>query len=139
MKLYLILLCLCFSAAAMAQDKDQVLVFETYIVDGKTCIENIVVDGDDNCKIAGGGRGSCEGIKDCVCSKPEKHIEWDSSTIANYTVYFYQASPFKENCKLDSNNQGKLKCQIKGDANGNYDYGVRVPGCTDFDPRIIIN
>ncbi|MBZ9611459.1 hypothetical protein [Rheinheimera maricola] len=139
MKIWLLLLSTCFAGLALANDKDQTLIFTEVTSGSQSCISAITVSGVDNCKTAEGKRGDCEGIVDCVCSKPAKHIEWQGGNIKNFTVYFYgDTSPFKDNCKLESNNQGKLKCRIKGDASGNYDYGVKVPGCDDFDPRIII-
>lgn len=138
MKIYLVLLCLWFSSAVIAQDQDQTLQFKTETVDGHTCIASVLTPDNDNCKLPGGGRGSCEGIPDCVCSKPDKHIEWSGGEIEQYSVYFYQASPFDGNCNLNSNSHGKLKCKIKADADGDYEYGIKVPGCADFDPRIII-
>jgi hypothetical protein len=139
MKKLIILLSLLCAFASVADDKDQKLTIRAATVDGKTCIADITVTGHDNCKMANGKRGDCEGIPDCVCSKPDKHIEWDSADISAYSVYFYDdSSPFKSNCNLDSNSQGKLKCAIKGDAGGTYDYGVKVAGCDDYDPRIII-
>lgn len=139
MKILLFLLCTCFTSLTLANDKDQTLVF-TEITNGtQSCISAITVAGEDNCKLANGKRGDCEGVANCVCSKPDKHIEWQGTKIKKFTVYFYgDSSPFKENCKLESNNQGKLKCRIKGPADGNYEYGVKVAGCEDFDPRIII-
>ena len=140
MKTCVILLGLLWAVTALAADKDQTLVITATEVDGKTCITDIAVSGYDNCKQADGKRGACEGVSGCVCSKPDKHIEWESADISSYTVYFYtELSPFKDNCDLSSNNQGKLKCRVKGDASGSYDYGVKVAGCPDFDPRIIIN
>ena len=139
MKKYMLLLLLAISVAVYAEDKDQTLVIAADVVDGKTCISAISLQGHDNCKQADGKRGACEGIEDCVCSKADKHIEWSSADISSYTVYFYGSSPFKEGCSLDSNSQGKLKCRIKGDTSaGNYDYGIRVDGCADYDPRIVI-
>ena len=139
MKIWLLLLSACFAGQALASDKDQTLIFTEVTNGDQSCISAITVSGEDNCKMADGKRGDCEGIIDCVCSKPDKHIEWQGNNIKNFTVYFYaDNSPFKDNCQLESNNQGKLKCRIKGDASGNYDYGVKVTGCDDFDPRIII-
>jgi hypothetical protein len=138
MKTMLSIISLCWAlSVAAAHDKDQAL---TIVADAaKNCIAEIVVTGDDNCKMADGKRGDCEGQPNCVCSKPDKYIEWQSSDIQSYTVYFYDdSSPFKPNCKLDANAQGKLKCRVKADAAGTYDYGVKVAGCDDFDPRIII-
>lgn len=139
MKKYMLLFILAISAAVYAEDKDQTLVIVAESVDGKTCISGIDLQGHDNCKQADGKRGACDGIEDCVCSKPDKHIEWSSAEISSYTVYFYDGSPFSDNCSLDSNSQGKLKCRIKGDTSaGNYDYGIKVAGCEDYDPRIVI-
>jgi hypothetical protein len=136
----IILLTLVCSFAAFGNDKDQTLEIIATTQNGQTCIADILPPADDNCKHANGNRGACDGFKDCVCSKPDKHIEWKSAAIKNYTVYFYEdSSPFNDNCKLDSNNDGKLKCRIKGDASGTYQYGVKVAGCADYDPRIIIN
>jgi len=139
MKTWLLLLSICCTAQVLADDKVQTLIFTEKTEGNQSCISKITVAGDDNCKTADGKRGVCDGIDNCVCSKPDKHIEWQGSQITNFTVYFYSdTSPFDDNCKLQSNNQGKLKCRIKGPASGNYDYGVKVAGCQDFDPRIII-
>ena len=139
MKITLLLLSACFAGSALANDKDQTLVFTEVSSGSQFCISAIKVSGDDNCKMDDGKRGDCEDISNCACSKPDKHIEWQSENIKNFTVYFYNdTSPFPANCKLESNNQGKLRCRIKGDASGDYDYGVKVAGCEDFDPRIII-
>ncbi|MEH8017001.1 hypothetical protein MN202_07150 [Rheinheimera muenzenbergensis] len=138
MKLYLLILSLSWSGLIWAADKDQALTIVAEQVDGKHCIKEIAAPANDNCKQADGSRDKCDGIKNCVCGKADKHIEWQSADITDYTVYFYAQSPFKDNCKLTSNNRGKLKCRIKGDAEGSYDYGVKVPGCADFDPRIIV-
>lgn len=139
MKIWLLLLSSCFTCQALASDKDQTLVFTEVTNGNQSCISAISVSGEDNCKTADGKRGDCEGVNNCVCSKPDKHIEWQGNDIKRFTVYFYaDNSPFKDNCELESNDQGKLKCRIKTDASGNYDYGVKVTGCDDFDPRIII-
>jgi hypothetical protein len=139
MKKMVIVLSMFCACAVLAEDKDQTLIITSKMVGENTCIADIDVSGHDNCKQADGKRGDCEDIADCVCIKPDKHIEWQSADISSYTVYFYNdSSPFKENCDLSSNTQGKLKCRIKGDASGHYDYGVKVAGCTDYDPRIII-
>ena len=139
MKIWLLLLSACFAGQALASDKDQTLIFTEVTNGDQSCISAITVSGEDNCKMVDGKRGDCEGIIDCVCSKPDKHIEWQGTKIKNFSVYFYtDESPFAANCKLESNNQGKLKCRIKDPAQGHYDYGVKVAGCEDFDPRIII-
>lgn len=138
MKVYLLLLCICWALPGLAADKDQTLTITSETIDGKVCIKEIVPPQDDNCKQANGGRDKCDGIKNCACGKADKHIEWQSPQISQYMVYFYADSPFKDNCNLSSNNNGKLKCRIKGDASGSYDYGIKVPGCADFDPRIIV-
>ena len=138
MKIWLLILNFCCSGLALASDKDQTLLFTEVSIGSQTCISDIKVAGEDNCKKPDGNRGKCEGIANCVCSKPDKHIEWQGNQIKSFSVYFYDTSPFKENCTLDSNNQGKLKCRVKETSEGSYDYGVKVAGCEDFDPRIII-
>ena len=138
MKTLLMFMILTGSYSLFAADKDQVLQIEAMPVAGSYCIVGIEPVGEDNCKENNGQRGQCEGIANCVCIKPDKHIEWQSADIKDYQIYFYGDSPFKPNCNLESNTQGKLKCRIKNDAVQHYDYGVNVAGCEDFDPRIII-
>lgn len=138
MKLYLLVLSLCWAGLVVAADKDQTLTIVSEVVEGQICIKDIAPPEDDNCKQADGKRGQCDGIKNCVCAKADKHIEWQSADISNYSVYFYNESPFPPNCDLTSNNNGKLKCRIRSDADGSYEYGVKVDGCDDFDPRIIV-
>ncbi|MEW5682266.1 MAG: hypothetical protein AB1780_07780 [Pseudomonadota bacterium] len=138
MRMCLLMLCVCSFGQSWAADKDQALTIVSELVAGKTCIKEILPPADDNCKQADGGRDKCNGVTNCVCGKPDKHIEWHSADISQYSVYFYTDSPFKDNCKLTANNNGKLKCRIRRDADGSYDYGIKVAGCADFDPRIII-
>lgn len=139
MKNYVMILTLCVSSAVWAADKDQTLTFSEVASGDGYCITAINPPPDDNCKTDDGKRGACDGVLNCICSKADKHIEWQSSNISNFTVYFYQdVMPFKEGCNLDANGSGKVKCRVKGDASGNYEYGIKVDGCADFDPRIII-
>ena len=138
MRISVLILAICWLGQAWAADKDQALTIVSEVVAGKTCIKEILPPADDNCKQTGGGRGLCSDVKDCVCGKADKHIEWQSADISQYSVYFYNDSPFKDSCKLTANNNGKLKCRIRGDADGSYDYGIKVAGCADYDPRIII-
>lgn len=138
MKVYVLLLSMLWATQILAADKDQTLTIVSAIVDGKTCIKDILPPEDDNCKQANGSRGKCDGTPNCVCGKADKHIEWQSQDIGLYSVYFYTDSPFNDNCSLTANGSGKLKCRIRQDADGSYDYGVKVAGCSDFDPRIII-
>ena len=130
----LLIMLLFFCSQAVAGNKDQ----EINIVSVAGCITELTPV-DDNCKQDDGKRGECEDKKNCVCAKPDKHIIWKSADKLQYTVYFYDAKiPFKSNCSLDADRKGTLKCKIKGDASGSYDYGVKVAGCPDFDPRIIV-
>jgi hypothetical protein len=139
MKILWFVLATWLASGVAANDKDQILTLVETAVANNICITDISVAGDDNCITADGKRGACEGIASCVCNKPDKHIEWQGTQIKNFSVYFYDDnSPFKDSCSLESDNQGKLKCRIKADAGGSYDYGVKVAGCDDFDPRIII-
>ena len=138
MRMCFLILCICWLGQSWAADKDQVLTIVSEQVAGQSCIKEVLPPGDDNCKQADGSRGQCNGVLNCVCGKADKHIEWQSDDIGHYTVYFYAESPFKPDCDLTANSNGKLKCRIASDADGSYDYGIKVAGCADFDPRIVV-
>lgn len=127
---------LLFATDSHADKKDQTL---TIMLNAAGCVDQIKPPADDNCKTNNSGqRAGCGNSKDCVCGARDKHIVWQTDPKKAYSIRFYDQSPFQPGCRLQANQNGKVQCLITSDASGEYDYGVTVEGCEEYDPRIVI-
>ena len=134
--LIIVLAGLLLSVDTLAAKKDQTL---TITLNAQGCIEAIVPPTDDNCKSNGNdNRAGCGNEKDCACGARDKHIIWQTEPKKAYSIRFYEQSPFQPGCRLQANQNGKLRCLITAEADGNYDYAVTVEGCDEYDPRIVV-
>ncbi|KKO50186.1 hypothetical protein VT06_01635 [Arsukibacterium sp. MJ3] len=131
-----IIVSLTLAGVSQAKDKDQTLTIQ---LNAEGCIANIAAPTDDNCvDDENSNRQGCGALKDCACGAKNKYIAWQTEPEKNYSVRFYDASPFHQNCRLQSNNAGMLRCRISRGAEGDFDYAITVEGCDEYDPRIVI-
>ncbi|WNC71041.1 hypothetical protein RGQ13_12995 [Thalassotalea psychrophila] len=117
-------------------------------LDASNCVTSLSPSDKSSCATEFPGVTSpCEGKKDCVCTKKDKHIEWEfaeNSKKQNFTIDFKKGSPFGENCKLASPNGNKIRCKIdkKGAAVSppSFYYSVTIAACAaePYDPIIIV-
>ncbi|MDX1678991.1 hypothetical protein [Arsukibacterium sp.] len=127
---------LMLSMASHAKNNDQTL---TIRLDAAGCITAIEPPADDNCQEPGNsGRAGCGSTKDCACGARNKHIVWQTQPAKAFAISFYDTSPFQPGCRLAANDNGMLRCLITADAEGEYDYGVTMAGCPEYDPRIVV-
>jgi len=127
---------LILAGASHAKNKDQTLTIQ---LNAEGCVAAIVAPADDNCEVAGNShRAGCGTVKDCACGARDKHIVWQTEPKKAYSIEFYDTSPFQPGCRLEANRNGMLRCLITADAEGEYDYGVTVEGCPEYDPRIVV-
>lgn len=106
---------------------------------GAQCQVQAVFKGDhDNCKNHDAhGRDDCKKDSGCVCSRQEKHVSWEIEGKHKFSISFDQGSdnPFVQKgdheCKFKSNDNGKLRCRIKGKdvPKGMYRYSIHSPNC----------
>lgn len=136
----LILLIAIISIGAYAQnnsDKDQELIID---VDPSThCAINVApADHESNCSLLySADKNPCKHDPECVCSKKEKYISWQTTTGDGFDIHFTDGSPFKR-CEYSAGRDGEVRCKIKND--GDYYYEINVQGCATnpYDPRIVV-
>tara|TARA_R110000737_G_scaffold108079_1_gene140799 strand:- start:1836 stop:2297 length:462 start_codon:yes stop_codon:yes gene_type:complete len=95
-------------------------------------------DNESNCALLyAANKNPCKNDPECVCSKKEKYISWQTTTGDSFDVHFTQGSPFK-NCAYSADRNGKVRCKIKN--KGDYYYEINVKGCATnpYDPRIVV-
>jgi len=95
-------------------------------------------DHESNCALLyPADKNPCKNDPECVCSKKEKYISWQTSTGDEFDINFTEGSPFKR-CDYSAGRDGKVRCKIKND--GDYYYEVNVEGCDSnpYDPRIVV-
>lgn len=117
--------------------KDRELIID---VDPSThCAVNVAPsDAESNCALLyPADKNPCKNDPECVCSKKEKYISWQTSTGDAFNINFTEGSPFKK-CKYSADNDGEVRCKIKND--GDFYYEVNVTGCATnpYDPRIVV-
>ncbi|WNC69801.1 hypothetical protein RI845_06580 [Thalassotalea nanhaiensis] len=112
------------------------------------CVDSLTPSNKSSCATEFPGVTSpCQGKKDCVCTKKDKHIEWtfaEGSPKQNFTIEFDSGTPFDPSCKLASPNGNKIRCKVdkKGAAVSppSFYYSVNIAACATgpYDPIIII-
>lgn len=124
-----------YSGFAKAE-KDQAI--QIVVSDTQSCVSDVLLRSPhDNCKEIDVFRGPCKNDRHCICMKPDKHVEWETSHGGNFEIVFKQESPFKK-CGPKSK-KGKLKCKLSKHApEGDFEYDVKLEGCPEYDPRIVI-
>ncbi|MBA6293931.1 hypothetical protein H4J58_07080 [Colwellia sp. MB3u-70] len=136
----LILLIATTSLAAFADShsaKDKELLIH---VDPSThcAIKVAPSDNESNCALLySESKNPCKNDPECVCSKKEKYIAWQTTTGDAFDIRFTQGSPFKR-CEYQAGADGEVRCKIKN--SGDYYYEVNVKGCATnpYDPRIVV-
>ena len=126
---------LAFAASHSGRDKELIIQ-----VDPLThCAINVAPsDNENNCALLyPADKNPCKNDPECVCSKKEKYISWQTSTGDAFDVYFTEGSPFKV-CDYSADINGKVRCKIKN--KGDYYYEINVKGCATnpYDPRIVV-
>lgn len=124
-------------AMAANSNKDRQLIIE---VNPTThcAIKVVPSDHESNCALLyPADKNPCKNDPECVCSKKEKYISWQTSTGDEFNINFTDGSPFKR-CDYTADRDGKVRCKIKND--GDYYYEVNVEGCDSnpYDPRIVV-
>ncbi|MGB1261730.1 MAG: hypothetical protein ACPG52_02375 [Cognaticolwellia sp.] len=136
----LVLIIAAYSMAASAarnNAKDREMIIH---VDPIThCATNVAPsDNENNCALLyPAHKNPCKGDRECVCSKKEKYITWQTTTGDSFDIKFTQGSPFKR-CAYGADRNDKLRCKIKN--KGDYYYEISVEGCANnpYDPRIVV-
>lgn len=93
---------------------------------------------ENNCSLLyPADKNPCKHDPECVCSKKEKYITWQTSTGDGFNIHFTEGSPFKK-CEYSAGRDGEVRCKIKN--NGDYYYEINVQGCATnpYDPRIVV-
>jgi hypothetical protein len=82
-------------------------------------------------------KNPCKNDPECVCSKKEKYISWQTTTGDKFNIHFTEGSPFKR-CKYSAGRDGEVRCKIKN--SGDHYYEINVQGCASnpYDPRIVV-
>jgi len=123
--------------AARNNAKDRELVID---VDPSTHCAIKVAPSDNESKCAllySANKNPCKNDPECVCSKKEKYISWQTSTGDKFDVHFTNGSPFKK-CTYSADRGDKVRCKIKNA--GDFYYEVNVEGCATnpYDPRLVV-
>lgn len=95
-------------------------------------------ENESNCAILyPSGNNPCKNDPECVCSKKEKYISWQTSNGAKFDIHFTEGSPFKK-CNYNAERNSEIRCKIKNQ--GDYYYEINVEGCATnpYDPRIVV-
>lgn len=130
-----------FSMVVFGADRNGAKDRELIIVVDATnhCAVNVVPSNNEsNCALLFAvDKNPCKNDPECVCSKKEKYITWQTSNGDEFDIHFTNGSPFKQ-CAYSAERDGKVRCKIKNQ--GDYYYEVNVEGCAKnpYDPRIVV-
>ena len=126
-----------FANAARNNAKDREMIIH---VNPEThCVTKVAPsDNENNCSVLyPAHKNPCKGDSECVCSKKEKYITWQTTTGDSFDIKFTQGTPFKR-CAYGADRNDKLRCKIK--YKGDHYYEISVEGCASnpYDPRIVV-
>ena len=135
--LLLITSCSMLAFAERNNAKDRELII--HVAAASHCVLEVTPSkNENNCAILyAANKNPCKNDPECVCSKKEKYITWQTSTGDSFNINFTDKSPFKK-CTYSADPNGKVRCKIKNE--GDYYYEVNVEGCATnpYDPRIVV-
>ena len=124
-----------FAQSNSAKDRELIIHVDP---DSHCVLEVASSSNENNCAMLyPTNNNPCKNDPECICSKKEKYITWQTSTGDSFDINFTNGSPFKR-CTYSAGPNGEVRCKIKND--GDYYYEVNVEGCATnpYDPRIVV-
>ncbi|MBA6326613.1 hypothetical protein H4J46_01380 [Colwellia sp. MB02u-6] len=124
-----------FAASNSAKDKELLI----HVDPSTHCAIKVAPSvNESNCTLLySESKNPCKNDPECVCSKKEKNITWQTTSGDAFDIRFTEGSPFKR-CEYSAERDGEVRCKIKN--SGDYYYEVNVEGCATnpYDPRIVV-